>query len=250
MASWRALVGAVRSVIMYYAIPFRLGRMARFYGQFAAAGELCFDIGAHAGNRVAAFRKIGARVVAVEPQPLFAEMLRKLYGRDGGVEVIEEGVGAKAGEAELLISQLTPTVTTMSLGWAEDVQKAESFASVKWEERVTVKITTLDAMIEKYGEPVFCKIDVEGYELEVLKGLSRPIKALSVEYIPATPEIVLGCMDKLGELGKYEFNVSVGESHRMVFDAWQEGGKIKAWLGELGINGRSGDLYARTHAHS
>src|SRR6266540_2818195 len=81
--------GIARSLGMYYGPVWRRGRMEAFYRQFLAPGDLAFDIGSHVGNRVRAFRRVGARVVAVEPQPDFARLLRLLYGRDTGV-VIEE----------------------------------------------------------------------------------------------------------------------------------------------------------------
>ena len=73
----------------------------------------------------------------------------------------------------------TPTVTTLSKPWIEAVQQTDSFAHVHWEPGATVSVITLDDLIAQYGEPAFCKIDVEGYELEVLRGLSRPLRTLS-----------------------------------------------------------------------
>ena len=49
--------------------------MDRLYGQFVRPGDLVFDVGAHVGDRIAAFRRLGARVVAVEPQPALVRTL-------------------------------------------------------------------------------------------------------------------------------------------------------------------------------
>src|ERR1700752_3696726 len=100
--------GVARSLAMYYGIPFRARRLRRFYSRFVHAGALGFDVGAHAGNRVRCWRRLGARVVAVEPQPDFARLLRFLYGRDGGVELVTAALGRNAGSATLLVSELTP----------------------------------------------------------------------------------------------------------------------------------------------
>jgi hypothetical protein len=77
-------------------------------------------------------------------------------------------------------------------------------------------------LIEKYGIPQFIKIDVEGYELEVLKGLSHPINAISFEYtVPEQAEKLVTCIKRIEELdGKTLFNYSIGESMELVFQKW------------------------------
>jgi len=242
--SLSSLVGITRSLLMYYAIPFRAGRMARFYAQFALPGQLCFDLGAHVGNRIAAFLSNGARVVAAEPQPLFFYLLQRFYGKNPAVVLLDQALSAAPGEATLHISRRAPTVSTLSLDWANTVRRAPSFSRVAWEDSITVHVTTLDALITQFGEPAFCKIDVEGYEGEVLRGLSRPLRALSFEYTPAVPHIALDCVDRLAALGDYEFNVSVGETHRFALPTWISGHAMKTWLSTLTLNSRSGDLYA------
>ena len=80
----RRYLGIARSLGLYYGVPFRLAGMRRLYAGLVPEGGLCFDIGAHVGNRLRCFRSMGARVVALEPQPDFARILRLLYGRDRG----------------------------------------------------------------------------------------------------------------------------------------------------------------------
>jgi hypothetical protein len=67
--SVRAARGVIRSLRIYYGDPRRRGALDRHYAGFVGAGDLVFDIGGHVGDRVASFRRLGARVVAVEPQP-------------------------------------------------------------------------------------------------------------------------------------------------------------------------------------
>jgi FkbM family methyltransferase len=244
------LYGVIRSILMYYGIPFRAGRMARFYRQLVRPGDLCFDLGAHAGNRVLALRRIGARVVAAEPQPDFARLLRLLYGRDPAVTILESAVGAEIGQAAMLVSARTPTVTTLSAEWAQAVGRAKSFGGVKWQHSINVPVTTLDALIAGHGLPTFCKIDVEGYELEVLRGLSQPIRTLSLEVIPAAVDIGLGCIARLGELSDYEYNWSRGETQRLAWPEWIDEQVAEARLGAMSVDAPSGDLYARRRVSS
>jgi 16S rRNA A1518/A1519 N6-dimethyltransferase RsmA/KsgA/DIM1 with predicted DNA glycosylase/AP lyase activity len=83
----RAL-GLLRSLAIYHAIPLRQRRLKRLYRQFVQAGDLVFDIGAHVGNRARALAAIGCRVVALEPQPDFARVLRTLFARSDAVEIV------------------------------------------------------------------------------------------------------------------------------------------------------------------
>ncbi len=236
-------VGIMRSLAMYYGVPGRHGRMRRFYSQFIQPGDLCFDIGAHVGNRLRVWAGLGARVVAVEPQPHLMRWLRRFYGRHPHITLVEQAVGATVGSATLHISRRTPTVTTLSLEWITAVQRDRSFTGVQWDTAVTVPVTTLDELMARYGRPAFCKIDVEGYELEVLRGLSQPIPTLSFEYISAAITIAIDCIERLAELGRYEFNYAPGESHRLQSAHWLSAAEMQAVL--MQIDKGSGDLYGR-----
>lgn len=240
---WSEQRGFARSLLIYYGLPGRNGRLRRFYSPFIQPGDLCFDIGAHVGNRLRAWAGLGARIVAVEPQPQMMRWLKRVYGRHPHITLLEQAVGAEPGTATLHISRRAPTVSTLSTTWMTAVKRDSSFAQVSWDTAVTVPVTTLDALIARYGHPVFCKIDVEGYELEVLRGLSQPIPALSFEYIPAAIEIATDCIKQLGELGRYEFNYAPGESHRLQAARWLTAAEMLAVLAQLRQG--SGDVYGR-----
>src|SRR5688572_7784424 len=125
----RAL-GIARSLLVYHAIPLRQRRMKRLYRRFASSGDLVFDIGAHVGNRTRALASLGCRVVALEPQPDFASLLRTLFFRTSRVEVVEAAVAAASGEASLAVSERTPTVSTLATGWREAREREAGFAGV------------------------------------------------------------------------------------------------------------------------
>lgn len=239
----RAL-GLARSLAVYHGPVWRRRRLARFYGQFLSPGDLAFDVGAHVGNRVSVFRRLGARVVAVEPQPHLLRVLRLLYGRDPRVQLESCGVGAESGTATLHLSSRTPTVSSFADTWIDTVADDPGFAAVRWDATLPVPVVTLDELIERRGEPQFCKIDVEGYEHEVLRGLSRPLRALSFEYVPIAAERAVACVERLTELGDYRFRRSRAETHSWFDPVWLDAPTMINRLRTL-PDARSGDVYAR-----
>lgn len=230
-------------------MPGRAARLRAFYGAFVGPGDLCFDIGAHVGDRARCWRRLGAaRVVAVEPQPDFARLLRLLFRRDPAVTVVEQAVGRAPGRLDLRVSARTPTVTTGSEAFIAETTRVPSFAWVDWGGRLDVPVTTLDALISSYGEPGFAKIDVEGMEHEVLAGLSRPLRALSFEFVPSSLGSALASLQRLEALGRYRFEVSLGEEMRLRLGRWVDAGEMRDWLLGREPEGDSGDVYAVSEA--
>jgi len=240
----RRAYGIARSLVMYYP-PGKNRRMRRLYGSFLGPRDLAFDIGAHVGNRVRAWRGLGARVVAVEPQPDCLRVLRLLFGRDRQVTIVPEAVGAAPGTARLTQSRATPTVSSMSPDWISQVSTDHRFSRVRWDASIEVPVTTLDDLIAAHGEPAFCKIDVEGFETEVLRGLSRPLRAMSFEYLPQAHDAGMTALDVVRRLGDYEYNYSAIETMDFASSAWLDANELVALLETVRPKGRSGDVYAR-----
>ncbi len=245
VAIFWSLWGIARSLLIYYCKPGRARRDRQFYGQFIGRGALVFDIGAHVGNRVGVFLQMGATCVAVEPQPSFAAILQTLYRRHPAFNLVETALGSAPGTTALHISRRTPTVSTTSSEWKDQVGRSPSFAGVSWDESVSTQVETLDSLIKRFGPPNLCKIDVEGSELTVLQGLSRPLPLLSFEYIPAVASVAVACVARLESLGAYEYNWSRGELQRLQEQSWLSPAEMTAQLIVLDANEPSGDVYAR-----
>ena len=233
------------SFLIYYGLPFHHKALTQIYAPFIRPGDLCFDLGAHLGDRVRAWSKLKARVIALEPNPASMSWLRHFYGNRENIILLEQAIGAQAGKADFWISRLTPSISTLSHQWLTTVQESTRFSGAHWDEQITVTVTTLDALIQQYGKPAFCKIDVEGAELEVLQGLSQALPALSFEYIPAAIETAVGCIDRLSQLGNYEYNWRVSEFPRLRSRDWRPPDDMRAQLERMPRDGNSGDVYAR-----
>lgn len=226
-------------------------KLLRFYSQFVNKGDLCFDIGANIGNRIGVFLKLGAIVVAVEPQNSCMRKLLKKYGNNNKVFLVNKALGSREGKGNLILSN-SHTVSSMSREWIDCIRDSDMFftstSAFQWHENVTVPITTLDKLIRKYGSPAVCKIDVEGFEYQVIKGLSKPVKVISFEFTP-TPKLInwsIESIKHLSTIGNVQFNYSFTESMILALPEWVDDGKICNIL--LSIPHKtafSGDIYAR-----
>ena len=240
IASW---MGLIRSLIIYWR-PGRQNTLRKFYSKLVSANDLVFDVGAHLGDRSSAFAWLGAKVVSIEPQPEINKWLRRLVGRNRKITIIDEALGGMVGTSQLAISQLTPTVSTVADSWKDRIVTANpSFSWVRWDHTVEVKVTTLDMLIATHGVPHYCKIDVEGYELDVLKGLSYKIDLISFEFVYGDIEAAISCIEYLEGLGSYEYNIVIGEEKKFKLERWIYQREIIQML--VSEESSSGDLYAR-----
>ena len=245
MSRFDRFLGLARSIAIYHGIAGRHRRLRTLYASFVATGDLVFDIGAHAGNRSRAFASLGCRVVALEPQPDFALVLRTLFARTPAVTVVEVAVSNAAGRATLALSERTPTVTTLAHDWREARAIEPGFKGVQWNRQIDVETTTLDELIARFGTPTFVKIDCEGSEAAILAGLTHTVPGLSFEFLPWTPDEAESCVARLKKLGPYEFNWSKGETGLLASERWLTDREVLAALRTPEAQRRAGDVYAR-----
>jgi len=225
----------------------------RFFAPLLPDNAFIFDIGANYGEYTAAFFSLGARkVVAVEPQPDLAGFVASAFAdevRAGRLQVRVEAVGAQEGHA-ILFSAPDPhkSMATMSETFIESARQGGR----AWNDAVPtdVELTTLDALIQTFGVPDYIKVDVEGFDLEVLKGLSSAIGLLSFEFNTRAGLIGIAecCIDRVRSLGTYEFNYQAeapGQAS-LQFDKWVSGSVMRyTLLNDLSRAKVFGDIFAR-----
>lgn len=188
-----------------------------FYSEIINKDDLCFDIGANYGNRSDVFLKLGAKVVTFEPQPKPLKFLKRKF--KDTIIIEDVALGPTPGKSNLFISSAS-TLTSMSEEWIDEVKNSR-FKQANWNNKIEVEVTTLDKMIDKYGKPNFCKIDDEGFELEVLKGLTQPIEIISFEFtIPEFVNKAIDCLNYLNNLGSIICNYSSGETLIFSLEKW------------------------------
>jgi FkbM family methyltransferase len=220
-------------------------KMRALYAMFLREGDLCFDIGANIGNRVRVFRTLGCRVIALEPQEVCYSALAAEYGADDGVVLVKKAAASTAGQMEMLIAN-AHTISSLSPEWIRRVRESGRFAEYQWDARQTVDCTTLDALIDTYGAPRFIKIDVEGFEPEVVRGLSQPVPVISFEWTPEYSDAMEECLAHLGAMGRIETNYSAEESMELSSATWLAPQDLRRLLKPMESDHRTfGDIYVR-----
>jgi FkbM family methyltransferase len=208
-----------------------------FYSRFIEPGDLCFDVGAHIGTKTEVFLEIGASVVAFEPQvDCYGELVArcKVFPR---FRAVRSAMGQTPGRATMYINRRR-AASSLRADWEEGVVSA-----------VIVPVTTLDEAIAKYGVPRYCKIDVEGHSLQVLRGLSRPIRLISFEHHQAEFEDAVACLDYLETLGPFVVNIAPVETPALASPEWLKKDEfVTFYRRELSQNKqfRYGDIYIMT----
>ncbi|MEG5135447.1 MULTISPECIES: FkbM family methyltransferase [unclassified Microcoleus] len=215
-----------------------------FIRNFVQPGELVFDVGANIGQKADVYAAAGAKVICFEPQPNCVNILTEKYQNNQNIAIVNKGLAEQAGTMELSVCNDANYISTFSKKW-----QTGRFANYQWNETVSVEVTTLDEMIEVWGRPHFCKIDVEGFEYQVLKGLSTPIPYISFEFAIEFIDDTKKCINHLKTLGYKLFNFANGEQTNLVFPEWVSEERLVKYLESSNDSLLWGDIYAKFEAN-
>jgi FkbM family methyltransferase len=200
---------------------------------------LVFDVGANVGAKTAEFLAKGARVVCFEPVPECVEALRTRFEGQPAVTIVPTALGATPGTLPLSICSEATTISTFSEAW-----KTGRFKDFIFNRTLQVPLSTLDAAIAAYGCPDYVKIDVEGYELPVLQGISQQVPILSFEFCAEGLARASACLERLLELGYRRFNLVYGAGSVMRHCHWIDAAELIHELREHPSPLAWGDIYA------
>jgi FkbM family methyltransferase len=218
-------------------------KFENFYGKYINEGDLCFDIGANIGNRTEVFLDLGARVVSIEPEKEINTILNEKYGKHKNSTILQVGIGREAGQKDIYISNYSE-ISTFSTQFIEKYKNQKGL-NLQWNTTSLVTINTLDQLIKEYGIPDFCKIDVEGFELEVLKGLSQSLPLISFEYNAKLKNLALDCIKTISKFDSLTYQFSSYESMMFFNDSWQNETDFTHFIRSLPNEVKTGDIYVK-----
>lgn len=204
------------------------------YSQFVRSGELVFDIGANVGDHTKLFLDLGCQVVAVEPQRNCVAALRRSFGTS--IEIVQMAVSDRSGTASLKKHDTLHSMATLSDEWLSRTDR-----TAEWFRRESVRTTTFNDLIGRFGLPKFAKIDVEGSERRLFTGLSAAINALKFEHACELIEDTVACVKMIEALGRYEYNYAPALKAELQFADWKSADDFLPLL----PGAKWGDVYAR-----
>ena len=152
------------------------------------------------------------------------------------------GVGSKPGQLKFYVNERALGTSTFEKKWIQ----SQRLSGLKWNKTIIVNVTTLDELIKEYGVPKFCKIDVEGFEYNVLKGLHHKIEYISFEFSGEFLTEINKCVRLLEKLGKTQYNYSINENYELASKKWLSSRELIKKIQSMHGKDLCGDIYAKT----
>ena len=179
---------------------------------------LMFDIGANRGDATVAGVKLGYKVIALEPAPrVFAELVSNfIYNQN--VVPLRLAVGSDVGGRLEFYECVEDGLSTLEKSWLTDPGMPYYGKEYR---TISVNTCTIDWLVEKYGRPDLMKIDVEGAEWGVLRGMSENYGKLALEWTQETMSDHNEQLQYLASIGYTEYRLQFIEEHLLEpEDAW------------------------------
>lgn len=218
-------------------------RMRDFYADYIHRGDLVFDVGANVGIYSEIFTELGANVIAIEPNPYCSELLRR-FARNRSITVEARAVGEFPGRMTLHLSD-NHQLSSANWEWVKEVQRSYLHRNAKWIGTLEVEVTTLDRLAEQFGTPSFVKVDVEGFDDRVLRGMSFKPAALTFEYNRLLPVVAARCLQTPAISSGYEFNFVNHNTLNNSFSPWHDREEFCRRVDEFASHQESADVIAR-----
>lgn len=227
----------LRKIVFLYRGNNWAGMESKFVSKIVKANDLVFDVGANRGQSSECYINLGARVIAFEPQTDLHEEIRQVCRKSPNLIIDASGLGNQIEERKMFITDYDQ-VASLREDW-EGSRVGET----------NISISTLDEKIKQYGIPRYCKIDVEGWEPQVIYGLSKPLEIISFEYHLSDRELksTTDVLDRLLDLGNYYCNIREANGFDFLmpqFITIQEFRKLFPYGFELSLKDGYGDIYA------
>ncbi len=209
----------------------------KFYSKFINKNDVCFDIGANKGRKSKLLLSLGAKVIAFEPQSSCSKFLNDIDNNN--FNYLPIAVGPKDEIKSLNIANHIE-VATFSNEFIDYFKND----SLEWNNVEEVEVKKLDTLIKEYGIPDFCKIDVEGYELDILSNLTYEVPLIEFEFTGGFISNTIKIIDLLNKSNTY-YNFNLNENPKFELKEWVSAKKMITIINELPINRLHGNIFVK-----